>query len=158
MKKWANNRTLQKKNIKVSAALHKYFTFQICFVFECWLGMFFFIMDQGFEHFLQIFTKLGIFYRIERRFDSQRFILKLLFNPLLFSKSAFPVSNFTINNKFSFLNNNFNRTGNFPSEKLLFSYCCMIVVVFFMFFHTKNYSTKNPTKHKKKTQNKTIEL
>lgn len=58
-KGWRNERTteynIHNKKKEVSAALHKYFTFQICFVFECWLGMFIFYYGTGIWTFSTIF-------------------------------------------------------------------------------------------------------
>lgn len=79
-------------------------------------------------------------------------------NPLFFPKSAFPVSNFTINNKFSFLNNNFNSTGNFPSEKLFFffffAWCCCCFLCF-SHTHTKK-KLFNERTTQKKINNRTL--
>ena len=82
------------------------------------------------------------------------FILKISIQIPYFSKSVFPVSNFTINNKFSFLNNNFNSTGNFPHRKNCFFFCLIIVVAFYAFStwkKKKNYSTKEQQKQYKQS-------
>lgn len=160
MKKWANNKTYsKKKNRKKYLQLYINilpFKFVLCLNFG-WVCSFYYrpgiwtFSTNIYEKFSTLSSDISRSFLGLNRDLIPWFILKLSFE-IPVSKSAFPVSNFTINNKFSFLNNNFNRTGNFPSEKLLFSTAAYLLLLFFFMFSTqKNYSTKNPTKKTKQS-------